>query len=167
MQPMILWETAAWLQLWCTCACLCVGTCFIGVCVSVCVDACLFWLWSDTWCSFVVPPISARRLPPLSFYRKLIGSCHWCVKLLCVGQRRQLDYLFFIFSILEQLPLALLLFLNEILSPNVVLKETVCKCSKLSLSWRFGILSYNVWPVYYFVFNTDIYCEYICTKTMN
>lgn len=70
----------------------------------------LVWLWSDTWCGCIVPPISAPSLPALSFYRKLIGSCHWCVKLLCVGHCRQLDYLFFIFSLLEQLSSALLLF---------------------------------------------------------
>lgn len=67
--------------------------------------------------------------PPLSFYRKLIGSCHWCVKLLCVGHCRQLDYLFFICSILEQLPSALLLFLNEALFPSVALKDVACNCS--------------------------------------
>lgn len=95
----------------------------------------LVWLWSDTWCGCIVPPISAPSLPALSFYRKLIGSRHWCVKLLCVGHRRQLDYLFFIFSLLEQLSSALLLFflfvfLNEIMFPSVALKDAVCNCSK-------------------------------------
>ena len=90
--------------------------------------------------------------PLLCFYRKLIGGCHWCVKLLCVGHRRQLDYLFFVFSILEQLPSALLLFLNEILFPSVALRDTVCNCSKASHGWRFGILSSDVWSKIYLAF---------------
>lgn len=119
---------------------------WVHACIYMCV--CPVLLWSDTRCSRVVLPIRACRLPPLSFYRKLIGSFHRCVKLLCVGQCRQLDYLFFIFSILEQLPSALLLFLNEILFPSVALKDTVCNCSKPSHSWRFAILFYYVCSVH-------------------
>lgn len=89
--------------------CVCLSLCMC-VCVHLFACVCLVWLRSDTWCGCVVPPISAPSLPPLSFHRKLIGGCHWCVKLLCVGRCRQLDYLFFIFSILELLPSALLLF---------------------------------------------------------
>lgn len=53
------------------------------------------------------PPQQCSQ-PPQSFYRKLIGSCHWCVKLLCAGHRRQLDYSVSVFSILVQVPSALL-----------------------------------------------------------
>lgn len=151
MRPLTLWETTARLQLWRACvdSCVCVS---VHLCVHlrVCVCVCLVWLRSDTWCGCVVPPISAPSLPPLSFYRKLIGGCHWCVKLLCVGRCRQLDYLFFIFSILEQLPSALLLFLNEILFPSVALKDTVCNCSRPSHGRRFGILSCDVWSGFSF-----------------
>ena len=109
-----------------TCVCLLVCVLCVHLCIYLRVTVCLVWLWSDTWCGCVVPPISAPRPPlPSSFYRKLIGGCHWCVKLLCVGRCRQLDYLFFIFSILGQLPSALLLFLNEILFRSVALKDTV------------------------------------------
>lgn len=78
--------------------------CGINVCTFLCDYLCIVLLWSDTWCGCVVPPISASRLPSCSFYRKLIGSCHWCVKLFCIRYGRQLDYLFVIYSILEQMP---------------------------------------------------------------
>lgn len=99
----------------------------ICVCVSVCVSLhaficrflpCLAAMWNMMrLCSLSNRCPPPPPLPPntlLSFLRKLIGGCHWCVKLLCVGCSRQLDYLFFIFSILEPLPSALLLLLNEI-----------------------------------------------------
>lgn len=128
-----------------------VGACaYFCIYLRVCVR--LVWLWSDTWCGCVVSPISAPSLPLLCFCRKLIGGCHWCVKLLCVGHRRQLDYLFFVFSILEQLPSALLLFLNEILFPSVAVRDTVCNCSKASHGWRFAILSSDVWSKIYLAF---------------
>lgn len=132
--------------------CVCCSVC-IHVCVQVAfvhLFVCLVWRWSDTWCGCVVPPISAPSLPPLSFYRKLIGCCHWCVKLLCVGHCRQLDYLFFIFSIFEQLPSASQLFLNEILFPSVALKDPVCNRSTPSHDWMFGVLSCGVWSKMYF-----------------
>lgn len=58
------------------------------------------------------PPKQCSQ-PPQSFYRKLIGSCHWCVKLLCAGHRRQLDYSVSVFSILVQVPSALLSSSND------------------------------------------------------
>lgn len=120
-----------------------INTSEMHVCLLVCIILCVFP--SEVIHDAAVLSLQSQLAgSPSSFYRKLIGSCHWCVKLLCVGQRRQLDYLFFIFSILEQLPSALLLFLNEILFPSVALKDTVCNCSKQSLSWRFGIQSHGV-----------------------
>lgn len=93
------------------------------VCTCACYLA-LKWYMMGLRC----PPNQWLHSPPFSFYRKLIGSCHWCVKLLCVGHCRQLDYLFFILSILEQLPCALLLFLNEISFLSVA--ATVRNCFK-------------------------------------
>lgn len=118
-------KTTARLQSWYPCVCLyeCVRA---GICLHV----------HELFGSEVIhdgaalSPQSVVTLPPLSFYRKLIGSCHWCVKLLCVGHCRQLDYLFFILSILEQLPCALLLFLNEISFLSVALAATVRNCFK-------------------------------------
>lgn len=106
-------------------SCVCVWVhvyAFISVCVCA---SCLALKWYMMRLCCPSNQCSQPHSPPLSFYRKLIGGCHWCVKLLCVGRCRQLDYLFFIFSILEQLPSALLLFLNEILFPSVALKDTV------------------------------------------
>lgn len=104
---------------------------FISACVSC---LALKWYMMRLCC----PSNQCSQPPPISFYRKLIGGCHWCVKLLCVGRCRQLDYLFFMVPILEQLPSALLLFLNEILFPSVALKDTVCNCSKASHGWSHG-----------------------------
>lgn len=130
----------------CVDSCVCVWVCIYAF-ICVC-ESCLApkWYMMGLCC----PYNQCSQPPPLSFYRKLIGGCHWCVKLLCVGHCRQLDYLFFIFSILEQLPSAWLLFLNEILFPSVALKDTVCNCSKPSHGWRFGILSCDVWSEIYF-----------------
>lgn len=98
----------------------------VFMCVCLCVCVCALFGSEVIHDAAVLSLQSALPASPLlSFYRKLIGGCHWCVKLLCVGHCRQLDYLFFIFSILEQLPSALLLFLNEIVFPSVALKDTV------------------------------------------
>lgn len=128
MQPMLLWETAAQIRL--------MHTCLLVYGYSARVS----WYMMQP-CR---PSNQRSQAPPLSSKRKLIGSCHWCVKLPCIGQRRQLDYLFFLFSILEQLPSALLLFLNEVLFPSAVLKDAAGNCSKPSQSYRFLNLSYTV-----------------------
>lgn len=145
----------------------------VDLCVRMSAHLCIYlhplvWLWSDTWCRCVVPPVIAPSLPSLSFYRKLIGSCHWCVKLLCVGYSRQLDYLFFIFSILKQLPSALVLFLNEAVSfppPIVALKDVTAANVRWQEVWysMLWCLEENLFCLFSKYYEININAQAQCT----